>query len=810
MTLIAAPRSFDLRGWKGFAAAGGDASASAPVDEVSVDSRCISGDFTLFVALEGHHCDGHAFVIDALKCGARYALVRQSYFPPERGIENALLRVDSPLRALQEIAQARRQLFRGELVAICGIRGKSLLKELLSQLLPMERCFVSPESYNSQLGVALSLMMLPLDADIALIEAAATKPREIETLEAMLRPTHLIIAQLDEKRGNALDPHLYEIAKMGCHIDRGWVLAPQALSDRFDHCQFYPSDSLINAHLQSKAPIPTLALPGSHRLVALAARAAALLGVDERSVDENLGKLRAEGHHREVLQTRNGMCVINAGGSESVQSVIGDLRLLASGGSPSRRFFLYGGMKRCGNETSPPHCTRAIADEISKLQIDRVYDWSDEGLGVTTSIRVSDAKEALEQLQPLLSPGDRVLIKPCQRVPLETVVAHFEGRPHSAVLTIDLGAIAANVEAIRRSIPKGIRVMAIVKALGYGTNEVQLADFLARCGIDILGVSYVEEGIRLRTSGWKGGIFCLHASPVEAAAVVMHGIEVAVGEAELCHALQAAAERSGMVAKIHLHVDTGMVRFGSPPEGILDLVREIDRCPNLAIEGIMSHLSSADDPQQAEWTSRQIQLFNDVCEKLSAIDRLPKWRHIANSSYILSGREIVGTMVRVGISLYGLRRSYSHSTFCIGLPALSLSAPIVALHRLPPYGYVGYGRSYQAGEEGALIAILPIGYADGLRRHFREGGAFLVRGVKAPIAGNICMDYVMIDVSGIPDLQIGEQALLFGRDAMGHYIAPEEVALRGGTIVHELLAGLGSRIQRVFISGEEKHLHSLS
>ncbi|MCB1213201.1 MAG: alanine racemase, partial [Chlamydiia bacterium] len=201
---------------------------------------------------------------------------------------------------------------------------------------------------------------------------------------------------------------------------------------------------------------------------------------------------------------------------------------------------------------------------------------------------------------------------------------------------------------------------------------------------------------------------------------------------------------------------------------------------------------------------------NDVCEKLAAIDRLPKWRHIANSSYILSGREIAGTMVRVGISLYGLRRSYSHSTFCIGLPALSLSAPIVALHRLPPYGYVGYGRSYQAGEEGALIAILPIGYADGLRRHFREGGAFLVRGVKAPIAGNICMDYVMIDVSGIPDLQIGEQALLFGRDAMGHYIAPEKVALRGGTIVHELLAGLGSRIQRVFISGEEKHLHSLS
>jgi len=341
----------------------------------------------------------------------------------------------------------------------------------------------------------------------------------------------------------------------------------------------------------------------------------------------------------------------------------------------------------------------------------------------------------------------------------------------------------------------------MLKALAYGTDDEILADFLASCGIDILGVATLSEGITLKEKCPHQHVFVINILPHQAVEAVTHQLEIGVSSQVLISAIGDASRRQNIITKVHLHLDTGMGRFGCRPEEALELAKMIQQHPHLALEGIMSHFSCADDPSQDEFTQHQIDLFSSTIFHLQSKGIYAKWHHIANSAGTIRFSIPICNMVRVGLLIYGIPNSKGMIPNFPFQPALTLKTRIVGINHCKENEPVGYKRSHRISTSSARIAVLPMGYFDGLHRNYSNQLEVLIRGKKAPLVGTICMDHVMADITGIPEAELGDSATLFGKDEFGNVLSPLTVAEAGNTIVHELLTCLGPRVQRVFIRG---------
>lgn len=372
-----------------------------------------------------------------------------------------------------------------------------------------------------------------------------------------------------------------------------------------------------------------------------------------------------------------------------------------------------------------------------------------------------------------------------------------ENLPNNQVI-INLAAIESNIKMMRLKIGNAVRIMVMVKARAYGTDDILIAKFLHTCGIDIVGVAYVDEGVSIRQAGVTQAIFVLNAASYEAVKAVTWDLEVGVSNSQLIDALQREAEKQQKKTRVHLHIDTGMCRFGCRYDEILPLAQKIVSSPNLIFEGIMTHFAAADMPAEDHFSQTQAALFQRSIELLEQESMCPRWRHAANSSAAIRFTFPFCNMVRLGLAVYGLHTSSATVPLIPLQPAISLISRIVGINKCQKGNTISYGRSYQVPQK-ACIAVLPIGYYDGLHRHYSGKSYVIIRGKKAPMVGRICMDYMMVDITDIPQAQIGDQALIFGENKNGEYVSPEEFATAGGSIVHELLTCLGPRIQRLFI-----------
>jgi len=363
---------------------------------------------------------------------------------------------------------------------------------------------------------------------------------------------------------------------------------------------------------------------------------------------------------------------------------------------------------------------------------------------------------------------------------------------------IDLQAIKSNIQTLRACLGSKIRLMIMVKALAYGTDDVILANFLSTCNVDILGVATLEEGVTLKEKCSQQNIFVINILPDQAFEAVSKRLEIGVSSKEVIEALAQASEKLGIVSKLHLHIDTGMARFGCQPEDALTLAEMIRQQRHLSLEGIMTHFSCSDDPAQDHFTQKQIDLFSSTVFVLQSKGIHAKWYHIANSAGSIRFSVPICNMVRVGLAIYGIPNSKEMISGFPFIPALNLKTRIAAINHCKKGDPVSYKRMYRINSENAKIGILPLGYFDGLHRQYSNKIDVLIRGQKAPVVGAICMDHTMVDLSHIPDVRIGDTVTLFGADEFGNTISPVEIAECGGTIVHELITCLGPRIKRVF------------
>ncbi len=368
---------------------------------------------------------------------------------------------------------------------------------------------------------------------------------------------------------------------------------------------------------------------------------------------------------------------------------------------------------------------------------------------------------------------------------------------------IDLSALASNFQVVKTRVGPDVGVIAVVKANAYGHGAVECALKLAREGADWFGVALPEEGIELRAAGIAQPILCLAGFwDGQAAACIQQNLVPVVFRLDMVEALNSAARDAGIIADVHVKIDTGMGRLGVRFDDAVEFAHALKRFENIRVDGLMTHFAAADDPSCDALTEDQISRFDDVVRLLNTRRHKPTYLHSANSAGIFSHPEAFGNMVRPGGVLYGLWRDIlPPSTANIQLRSvMSLHSRIMLLKWVPQGETIGYGCTFEASRK-TLVATIPIGYDDGYRRGLSNRGHVIVRGTYAPVVGRISMDLSIIDVTNVPGVELGDEVKLLGIEG-NLSVTAEDLAKLTGTLSYEITCGIGPRVPRVYIPSQ--------
>jgi alanine racemase len=374
-----------------------------------------------------------------------------------------------------------------------------------------------------------------------------------------------------------------------------------------------------------------------------------------------------------------------------------------------------------------------------------------------------------------------------------------DSRP--TIAEIDLGALRYNYSQVRGAIAPDCGILAVVKADAYGHGFMDVAGELEKLGVTAFGVAFLAEGIQLRKSGIDRPILLLGGIyPGQERKCVGYNISTALFDLRQARILNDVAAKLYRKARVHVKIDTGMGRLGIPFAEVEDFFRQLTAFPHLEVEGVISHFASADELDEAgrEYTERQADIFARSVDLARAAGFSPRYLHIANSAAAF-GLQLPGcNLVRPGIALYGALPSADFAGTLDLKPVMSLKSRVAMLKWVEPGTSISYARRYTAGEK-TLVASVPVGYADGYRRSLTNRGEALVRGVRAPVIGTVCMDWIMLDVSGVPAVAQGDEVVLMGCDRQGNCVRAEELADWAQTIPYEIFCGISKRVPRIYL-----------
>lgn len=810
--------TFDLRSWTGFISAGGDSSQPAPVDQIVIDTRRIHTPNALFVALRGSRQDGHCFVPGSK---AKFALVDKNWEGTAKG--TILLKVEDPLAAFQEIASHYRSQLNGNVIAIIGSYGKTMVKDLLHHLLSETFTVVSsPESFNSQIGVPLSLLGAAEKNEQIIIEAGFSRIGEMEKLRRIIRPTHTILTHIGNKHLHSIGSReqiAREMSQLYPSSEEGWTLMPRdavpvsaaksfhwnTTSPDLPQATAIEQNGMINLKFPDgqsvQIPRP-IGMSYILDLINIGIKAAYLLGVPAEKIAYALQSYQPEPMSTEIWRSQSGATFVNETYCGDPQSLDCALRHFDFQAPHGKKALLFGGVKQ-DDPSIPARLGAAIGgafpDTLLLTEPSPQLENTIKTVAPKTDIRhFSSVEDALKGHAKSMRPEDILIVKGKRKLPFDQLTQTVQGSIFSNQCRINLAAISSNIKQVRSSLSAGTEVMAMVKAMAYGTQDALIAKYIKSEGIDRLGVSYIDEGISLRREGVDQKIFVLNAAPYEIEKAVEWQFEIAVNDKETIQRIGGHSSIRNVVSLVHLHIDTGMSRLGCRPEEALDLARIIQEHPHLKLEGVMTHFACSDDPSEDAFTREQSRVFDQCINTIEQDGIQIPYRHACNSQATLRLKFPQYNMVRIGMALYGLCPG--------GTLALSLRSRIVGINHCVKGETISYGRSYTVKRDKERIAVIPIGYYDGLHLNYSGKGEVMIHGLKAPMVGKICMDYMMVDITHIPKAGIGDPVLIFGEDAEGNILFPEELAKQGNSSVYELITCLGPRIQRVFIHEENEKI----
>ncbi len=811
------------------------ASPTVQIDYLCTDTRTVvHPEMSLFFALQSGRRDGHQFLTRAYALGIRQFVVSR----PEwltAWPDATVFWVEDVLLTLQALGAEVRTRFGGRVVGITGSNGKTIVKEWLFQCLSRsQRVVRSPRSYNSQIGVPLSLWQLRTTADVALIEAGISQVGEMQALARIIRPqigvlTHLgpahdegfsSLAEKLKEKMRLFDTAHTLVAGIDHPLVREAVTAWQSERAGRRLVSWSAIDAQANVYLDSRLrQISHTALhlrlqsltPGGHVQELMAT----LPFLDEASIENALltvatlvaldrpaaeipaaiAQLEPIEMRMEMKAAANGCTLINDAYSSDLES----LRIAMDAAQNQRKnqsmSLILSDMHQTGLASDALY--KKIADLVVSKGFDRVI-----GIGTEvpqlkaylpeqiTQAWFNDTDAFLQALEKTVTFRDElILLKGARAFAFERIAHRLQQKTHHAVLEVNLAAMTHNLNVYRRLLKPGVKMMAMVKAAGYGSGEAETAKLLEHHGVDYLGVAYTDEGIGLRKAGVGTPIMVLNPAPDEFDAMYRYQLEPEIYSHEIFQALvhYTGTEKT---MPIHIKLDTGMHRLGFESADVPHLLQALKAYPRLRVASIFSHLAAADKPQFTDFTHSQARAFMEMYQQITAGLGYKPMRHIANSGAIPRFQEYQFEMVRLGIGLYGAEGT--------GLPeplqvVHTLKARISQLRWVKAGETVGYNRNGPV-QKDARIATVNIGYADGLLRAAGGGRyAFNIRGYAAPTVGNICMDMCMVDVTHIPDAAVGDEVIVFGEQPR-----VEDLAQVYDTISYEVFTGISSRVKRVY------------
>lgn len=721
-----------------------------------------------FFALKGAYRDGHDFISDAYKKGVRTFVVSEPKLPELR--DATFIFVKDTLRALQDLACYHRKKFNYPIIGITGSVGKTTVKEWLFHILSDKyRIVRSPKSFNSQLGVALSLLNLHEECDLAIIEAGISKPGEMEALERMIQPTIGILTSVSKAHEDnfpSYEVHLKEKMALFKNVKTtvlgtGFLISQEQMRSIK---AYQPTVGEFTKELQL--------LPFQDRgSVASALLAIATAKILKGLEIQKIASLPRLAMRLETFEGRENSIIINDTYNLDLDALKLSLEYQLALAEGKRRIVIV------GLEEEWTH----LEDKI-RLTID---DFKPDLLVFSRKPKITDAelKDAI------------VLVKGTRGAKMEKIARSFKSKQHKTEVIYNLSAIKHNLSVFKNQLQTSTKILAMVKAQSYGVGLEKIASFLEKIGISYLGVAYSDEGVELRKSGIKIPILVMNPEEEGFEACIKYNLEPAIYSLNQLDDLIStliSMEKSNF--PIHIKLDTGMRRLGFEREELSKLMEIIQAQPEVRIAGVYSHLADADNRRDKRFTQLQITRFQETCTWISNKVPYPFIRHLLNSEGIANFSEAQFDMVRIGIGMYGIS---SNPTLQKKLQAvINWKSEISQIKTIQVGESVGYSRTFMANEK-MKIAIIPVGYADGFRRSLSNGkGGVFIKNMYCPILGKVCMDMIIVDVSKL-NVTEGEEVEIIGENQ-----TIETFAKAMDTIPYEVMTSISKRVHRAYSEEE--------
>jgi alanine racemase len=799
------------------------------VDHLLTDSRTLSfPETTLFFAIRTQTGDGSKYIAELYRLRVRHFVVSR-YLPEFVEMKNAnFLIVTNVLAALQQLVIHHRKQFSIPVIGITGSNGKTIVKELLYQLLHREFNIVrSPRSYNSQLGVPLSVWQMNGNHTLGIFEAGISQPNEMAHLRRIIAPTIGILTSLGEAHQenftsplqkcleklslfnnceviiyNADNKHIVHGLEKACLLHRGlgWSRTDSEAQIFIESVRYGENSTEINCTMFGGITrtyvVPftdSASIENVIHCIALMIylKPTALISVQAFQTLEPVAM------RLEVKEGINHCCLISDTCNSDINSlaIALDFQLSRKGNTNLKTTVILSDILQSG--LMPKVLYKKVAELFRQKKVERII-----GIGRDLKTHGAAAFNNMESefygstQEFIHSPSFRqfrdelILLKGSQVFHFEQITELLEKKVHETILEVNLDAIVHNYNHFRSILRPETQIVCMVKAFGYGAGSYELAKTLQEHRCDYLAVAVADEGAELRREGISIPIIVMNPEFGSFNTLFESRLEPEIYSFQLLNALSREAERRGIVSwPVHVKIDTGMYRLGFRPEDMPEVCRLLKQQNGLYARSVFSHLAGSDSSGHDEFTRQQIHAYIQAADALEKELGNPVLRHILNSAGMERFTEYQFDMVRLGIGLYGISALAGSEAL---QPVCTLKTTILQIHEAPAGSSIGYGRKSYAGRN-SRIAVIPVGYADGLDRRLGNGaGEVVVRGRRCPLIGNLCMDLSMIDVTDV-EAQERDEVTVFGKE-----LPVSEIARKLDTIPYEILTSISSRVKRVY------------
>ena len=783
---------------------------------------------TLFFALKTQRNDGHRYIDDLYRRGVRMFVVEQvpEHFDTRYPDAN-FLRVPQTLAALQRLAERHRDEFDVPVVGITGSNGKTMVKEWLYQLLlPSQKIVRSPRSYNSQIGVPLSVWLLNEQTEVGIFEAGISQPGEMFALRDIIQPTIGVLTSLGaahQENFRSMEEKCMEKLEL-MHDTEAMVYCSdndtvsrcirriQYKGEKIAWSQCDAQAALFVKEITTKASVTrityiwqeeenTFAIPffdeASIENAITCAAVALHLGLTPAQLADRMPHLEPVAMRLEVKEGQRGCVLINDSYNSDVNALDIALDFM------NRREVGRGGLKKTlilsdifQTGASPEALYTQVSDLAVKRGIDKFIGIGPELTAQADKIQIADkaffadvphflSSEAFANLR-----NELILLKGARPFAFDLITEQLEQKVHETILEVNLNAVVENLNYFRSFLKPETKMVCMIKADGYGAGAVEIAKTLQEHRVDYLAVAVADEGVTLRKAGITANIMIMNPEMTAFKTMFDYDLEPEVYSFRLMDALIKAARKEGITGwPVHIKFDTGMHRLGfDPVDDIFKLIDRLKHQTAIIPRSVFSHFVGSDSDGFDDFSARQFALFDEGSTKLQAAFTHKILRHMDNSAGIEHFPERQMDMCRLGIGLYGVDPRDNRMLHTVS----TLKTTILQMRHVPAGETVGYSRKGKI-ERDSVIAAIPIGYADGLNRHLgNRHGYCLVNGQKAEYVGNICMDVAMIDVTDIPCRE-GDQVEIFGE-----HLPVTKLSDELDTIPYEVLTGVSNRVKRVY------------